>query len=67
MFFEDLIHATIPKIVRSEDAQKMIDDGVFQNIDSYFCMQKDATKFLLHICNERCKIRTDPNEYGCRK
>ena len=66
-FVEDLIHATIPEILRSEDAQKIIDDGVFQHIDSYFDMQKDVTKFLPHICNERNKNCTGPNDYRCRK
>ena len=47
--------------------QKMIEDGVFQNIDSIFDIQKDASKFRPHICNERCKICTGPNEYRCRK
>ena len=45
----------------------MTDDGVFQNIDSYFDMKKDASKFLPHICNEKCKICIGPNEYRCRK
>ena len=30
-------------------------------------MQKDATKTLPHICNERYKIRTGPNEHRCTK
>ena len=51
----------------SEDVQKMIEGGVFKNIDSFFDMQKDASKFLPHICNERCKICTGSNEYRCRK
>ena len=45
----------------------IIEDGVFQNIDSSFDMQKDASKFLPHISNERCKICIGLNEYRCRK
>ena len=48
-FAEDLINAAVPKIVKSIDAHKMIDDGVFQNIYSCFDMQKYGTKFLTHI------------------
>ena len=44
----------------------MIDDGVSQHIDSYFDMQQDASKFLSHVCNERCKICTGPNKQRCR-
>ena len=43
-FVDDLIHATILEIVRSEDVHKMIEDGVFENIDSYFDMLKRCFK-----------------------
>ena len=66
-FVDDLRHATIPEIVRSEDVQKMIEDGVFLNIDSYFDMKKDASKFLPNTCNESCKIHTGRIENRCRK
>ena len=61
-FVEDLIHAAIPEIVRSDDVQNMIDYGVFQHIHSYFDMQKDVTKLIPHICTERCKICTGKKE-----
>ena len=43
---DDLIHATIPEIVRSEDVQKIV-DGVFQNIDSFLTCKKILQSFFL--------------------
>ena len=46
-FVDDLIFTTITENVRSEDVQKMIEDKIFQNIDSVFNMQKMLRNFFL--------------------
>jgi hypothetical protein len=56
-------------IVRSDEVQALIDEGIFKSIDDVQDMMSDAEKFLPHRCNPRCQIRIGPgiNDFRCRK
>ena len=68
---DDLIRASICDIVRTDEVQHLIDDGIFTDTKDYEEMQKDAGNILPHICNARCKKRVDhkncPSDFKCRK
>ena len=59
---DGLIRAFIWDVVRSDEVQYLIDDGIFKSIDDDKDMQKDGGDILPHICTERCKKRVDPDE-----
>ena len=52
---DDLIRASICDIVRSDEMQHLIDDGIFKSVDNHKDMQNDAGDILPHICTERYK------------
>ena len=52
-FVDDLIHATFPEIMRSEDVQKMIEVGVFQIwIHFLTCKQMLQSFFLIFVMKD---------------
>ena len=53
----DLIRASVCDIVRSDEVQHLIDDGIFKEMKNKDDMHKDAGNMLPHICNTRCKKR----------
>ena len=68
-FVKDLIRASILDIVRTNEVQALIDEGIFQSMDNYEGMISDAEKYLPHKCSQRCQMRTGPgpNDFRCRK
>jgi hypothetical protein len=61
-FIKDLIRGNICEIVRSDEVERLIEEGVFESINDYYDMIKDGEKFLQHICNPRCLVQTGPGE-----
>lgn len=66
-FVDDLCRCSILDIVRSNEVQKLINDGTFKSIDDYKEMTNDAFMFLGHKCDSRCLTRTDNGNFRCRK
>ena len=70
-FVQDLIRASNNEMVRPEEVEPLIEEGVFKNQEDWLDMQRDGEKFLPHICNERCKMRVSsngkPEDTKCRK
>ena len=70
-FVNDLIWASNNEIVRPEEDEELINEGVFRNYQEWLDMQGYGEKFLSHICNERCQMRVSssggPNDTRCRK
>ena len=57
VFVKDLIRASNCEIVRPEEVEDLIREGVFKNYDSWMEMQSYGETFLTHICNERRLMR----------
>ena len=70
-FMQDIIRASKNEIVRAEEIQKLIEEGIFKSYDDWIEMQGLAEKFLPHVCNERCQMRVGSsggaNDTKCRK
>ena len=70
-FMHDIIRASKNEIIRPEEAQQLIDEGIFNTINDWYEMQDKAEKFLPHVCNERCQMRVNssgrPDDTKCRK
>ena len=58
-FMHDIIRASKNEIIRPEEAQQLIDEGIFNTINDSYEMQDKAEKFLPHVCNERCQMRVN--------
>ena len=67
----DLIRASIYDIVRSDEVQHLIDDGIFISVDDHKDMQINAGDILPHICTVCCKAKVgnngNPDDFQCRK
>ena len=58
---DDLIRASIYDIVRSDEMQHLIDDGIFNEVTDVLKMKQDAAIILPHIFNARYKKRVASN------
>ena len=65
-FVEDLVRASIMDIVRSDEIDKFVDQGVFEYEEDVTSVYKDAEDFLPHRCNSRCLVKT-ASGFRCRK
>jgi hypothetical protein len=66
-FVNNLIRADLGCIVRPDEAQSFVDNGILQSIYEIDDVIKDASTFLPHKCNERCQERISQEETRCRK
>ena len=53
--------------MRINEIDKLLDDGTFKNLDEYKDTMYDAAKFLGHVCNSRCLVKTPTGEFRCQK
>ena len=67
----DLIRASIIDIVRSDEVQSLIDEGILNEYDDVYTIQDLARGILAHKCNPRCmQCKGDgevPENFKCRK
>ena len=56
-FINDLIPASIGEVVRPQEVETFIEEGIFRSHEDWLLMQEDAEKFLPHICNKRCQMQ----------
>lgn len=54
---DDLIRASICNIVRSDEVQHLINDGILKSVDDHRGIQRDSGNILPHICTVRYKKR----------
>ena len=66
-FVMDLIRASILDIVRSDEIESLINDGIFRCVEDHKAMVRDAESFLPHRCNSRCQAAVSPGVFRCRK
>ena len=68
-FIDDLIKYSAPDVVRSNEIQHLIDEGIFTAEGDINGVVSDARKCLPHCCNCGCFYRTGPGEFDfrCRK
>ena len=66
-FVNDLIRASIFDIVKPEEAQAMVEEGVFQHEMDIYQVVNDATRLLPHRCNDACLVRKADGNFRCRK
>lgn len=68
-FVEDLIRASILDIVRTEEVESLINEGIFKSLEEYHKMIKYAMKFLPHRCHAGCLVRVGPgpSDFICKK
>ena len=62
----DRIRGRIGDLIRPEEADRFIEDGVLQNMDDYFLTREVARKVLPHSCTQRCLERTGPADSDVR-
>jgi hypothetical protein len=66
-YIKDLIRCSIFDIVRPNEIESLINEGVFECIEDHRDMMKDAERFLPHKCSSRCQACIAPGVFRCRK
>ncbi|MDB4430361.1 hypothetical protein N9140_00205, partial [bacterium] len=70
-FIQDLIRTSVMDIVKSEDVERMLANGLLKSVDEVAEVHDLANVILRHNCDDRCKIRVGPgeseNDFRCRK
>jgi hypothetical protein len=66
-FVMDLVRADVFSIVRTQDIQEYINEGLFDSVEDTHEIYKNASSYLGHKCNERCQKMVAPGVYKCRK
>ena len=68
---DDLIRCSIFDIVRTEEVQGLIDEGIMKSIDELPEFHELCSNILSHICKPRCLRRIGPGnneeDFQCRK
>lgn len=66
-FVHDLTRCSVLDIVRPNEVQRYIDEGVFKSIDDWKDTIVSARKHVGHICDSRCLARIEDGKVRCRK
>eukprot|EP00957_Ditylum_brightwellii_P127866 9750856-Ditylum_brightwellii.AAC.1 len=53
-FVYDLIRASMFDIVRPDEVDRFMEDGIFTHREDVANVYENAKKFLPHICNDAC-------------
>ena len=68
---DDLIRASVVEIVRSDELQDYVDQGVLESVEHVYTVKELANKILSHRCTQRCVRRIGdgegPENFKCRK
>ena len=64
---DNLVRASIFDIVKPEEAEKIIEDGIFSTIDDIHTVYNDGINFLPHKCNDGCLVKNPEGTLRCRK
>ena len=67
----DLIRASVVDIIRGDEVQKLIDEGILNKFSDVYEVQDLAEEILSHKCSPRCMTRRGvgdgPENFTCRK
>jgi hypothetical protein len=63
----DCIRASVLDIVRVDEVQRHVDEGLFKHPSDLKNVIDIAMAVLPHKCNPRCLVMTGPNKFTCRK
>ena len=66
-FVEDLIRADIFEIVRADEVDDLVEEGIFENPMDIYEVYENARKFLPHRCNDSCQVKKNDGTMRCRK
>ena len=66
-FMNELIRASIFDIVRYDEIDRYIQDGVFESHHDISNVYENAELFLPHRCNDSCLVRNPDGTFRCRK
>ena len=71
-YIQDLIRTSVLEIIKTDsDLPRLINNGMLRRIEDVAFYVELATKILVHICNERCKIKARDGDtkdtLECRK
>ena len=66
-FVNDLIRASIFDIVRPDEVDRFMKEGVFTYRHDIFKVWENTGKFLPHICNDGCLVKNADGTFRCRK
>lgn len=68
---QDLIRASVVDIIRSDEVQNLIDEGILDDYNDVYTIQDLAKGILAHRCSPRCLRRVGcgegPENFKCRK
>jgi hypothetical protein len=62
----DRIRGMIGVLIRPEEAEQLITEGILKDMNDYFETREMARRVLQHSCSERCLKRTGPGENDLR-
>ena len=67
----ELVRASVGNIVRFEEVDRLVDEGIINEFSDVYELQDLATEILAHHCNARCLRRVGdgngPDNFKCRK
>lgn len=66
-FLDDLICALVVDIIRSDEVEKLLEEGILKDVDDWKDVQADARAFLAHICDHRCLQAIGNGKFVCWK
>lgn len=65
-FVDDLIRASVFDIVRPDEVQRFIDEGVFECVHDIHEVTDNGIAFLPHACTDRCLVKREDGTLRCR-
>lgn len=67
----DLIRASVCNIVRHDEVDQLIEEGLLESVDDVEDVENDGKIILPHRCNQRCLVRVSdgdgPEAFRCKK
>ena len=64
-FVNELANGSIIEIMKSKNIKDFIENGIIQCQDDIHKLVDDASLFLTHKCNDRCKVKMSNGEMRC--
>ena len=56
---EDLCHTSVLEVIKTEEVQPLIDQGLVKDHSEYEDILQDEKTILSHHCDQRCQRRID--------
>ena len=65
LFVNDCIRASVLDIVKVEETNRLIDEGLWKNKNEVYKLTSLATSILSHKYSPRCLVMIDENKFVC--